>query len=432
VVVPDEDVLRSKGIVNVKELMRFEIEGRAVSLPAYKRILSYDISMEPLPRTTTGKIRRHEVQRRVRDRAANVADGEQNTRPLSDADAAWVSDPAHRDALTVVAARLARASVRPDLNLELDLGLDSMERVELLTALEQRQGTRVAPDVRATIFTVRQLIDAVERGAADLSAANAGAAENGAARVATVRADEADSGLGQWDTLLNQPPSQDVMDVLARPRRLRTLSMFAIVRITARVVRIFIRFRCIGLDRLPASGPYILSPNHQAYVDPFLLAAALPYRAFKDLFFVGAAEYFETPFTRWFARTINLIPVDPDANLVTAMQAGAAGLRLGKILVLFPEGERSIDGELKKFRKGAPILSAHLEAPIVPVALDGLFEIWPRGRSLQWSLLKPWHRAPVTYEIGQPLKTTRGDYAEGTARLRAAVEQLLAHIRQRA
>jgi 1-acyl-sn-glycerol-3-phosphate acyltransferase len=89
------------------------------------------------------------------------------------------------------------------------------------------------------------------------------------------------------------------------------------------------------------------------------------------------------------------------------MQAGAAGLRLGKILVLFPEGERSIDGELKKFRKGAPILSSHLQAPIVPVALDGLFDLWPRGRSLQWRLFKPWKRPRVTYEFGQPMNVAR-------------------------
>ena len=76
------------------------------------------------------------------------------------------------------------------------------------------------------------------------------------------------------------------------------------------------------------------------------------------------------------ARFTNVIPVDADSNLETAMKAGAAGLRLGKVLLLFPEGERSIDGELKPFRKGASILSAHLNAPIVPVAMDGLFELW--------------------------------------------------------
>ena len=95
---------------------------------------------------------------------------------------------------------------------------------------------------------------------------------------------------------------------------------------------------------------------------------------------------------RWLARAMNIVPVDPDANLVNAMRAGAAGLRLKKVLLLFPEGERSIDGELKKFRKGAAILSAHTGAPIVPVAIDGLFELWPRGRSLNWRGLLPWRR----------------------------------------
>ena len=59
------------------------------------------------------------------------------------------------------------------------------------------------------------------------------------------------------------------------------------------------------------------------------------------------------------AGALNL-PVDPDANLVPAMKAGAFGLAHGKILMLFPEGERSIDGTVKRFKKGAPILAQHL------------------------------------------------------------------------
>jgi long-chain acyl-CoA synthetase len=128
--------------------------------------------------------------------------------------------------------------------------------------------------------------------------------------------------------------------------------MFLVIKALALIAKVCPGFRSSGLAQLPAEGPYILCPNHQAYIDPFFLAAALPYSAVRNLFFVGAAEYFETPLSRWFARTVNLIPVDPDANLVSAMQAGATGLRLKKILVLFPEGERSIDGELKKFPKG--------------------------------------------------------------------------------
>ena len=132
---------------------------------------------------------------------------------------------------------------------------------------------------------------------------------------------------------------------------------------------------------------------------------------------------------RWFARTTNIIPVDPNVNLMSAMQAGATGLRLKRILVLFPEGERSIDGELKPFRKGAPILSAQLGVPIVPVAMDGMFALWPRGRSFQWRKLLPWSVTPLGLAFGEPITMSKGDDAGATERLRRAIEALLTAIR---
>ena len=138
------------------------------------------------------------------------------------------------------------------------------------------------------------------------------------------------------------------------------------------------------------AAPFLVCPNHQSYLDPLFVCGALPYRVFRRLFFVGAVEYFETPLTKWVARTVNCVPVDPDSNLVPAMKAGAFGLKHGKILMLFPEGERSIDGTVKKFKKGAPILARHLRVPIVPVALKGIYELWPRNRAFNWSVLWPW------------------------------------------
>ena len=76
------------------------------------------------------------------------------------------------------------------------------------------------------------------------------------------------------------------------------------------------RLRVSGLEHLPKHGPFLICPNHLAYLDPFYLAAVLPMRTLRQLFFVGASEYFETPVKRRFARAFNLIPVDPDANLV--------------------------------------------------------------------------------------------------------------------
>ena len=408
VIVPDEQTFRERGIVNVRELIRFELEGLAVQLPAHKRILSYDIWLEPLPRTTTGKLKRNTIERRLRERASEPT---ADARALSESERTWLAHPKHAELLSAVSARLGRPTVPPDANLELDLGLDSMERVELLTALERQCGTRVAPETRATIFTLRALIDAVLSGE---------------------RADgqpDQDAAGQPWDVLLRQPPEEALIANLRRPKAVRALAIFVMLAIARLVMVVLLRYRATGTAHLPARGPFIISPNHQSYLDGLAVAAALPFRTLRSIFLVGAAEYFDTPFSAWLARAINIVPVDPDANLVTAMQAGAAGLRLGKVLVLFPEGERSIDGEIKLFRKGAAILSSHLDAPIVPVALDGLYDLWARGRPFNWRGLLPWRAKRVTLRFGAPLRVAPGDYADGTKALREAVARMLTEIR---
>ena len=85
-------------------------------------------------------------------------------------------------------------------------------------------------------------------------------------------------------------------------------------------------------------------------MDP-LVTSALPWRVFKDIFFVGTSEIFGQGIFGWLSKFIRLVPVDPDSNLVNAMRASAFGLKHGKILVLYPEGERSIDGTPKAFKK---------------------------------------------------------------------------------
>jgi 1-acyl-sn-glycerol-3-phosphate acyltransferase len=187
---------------------------------------------------------------------------------------------------------------------------------------------------------------------------------------------------------------------------------------------IFLGFRVRGREHLPEKGPFLLCPNHESYLDAFLLVSALPYRLLKHLFFVGASEYFDTAFTGWLARLMNVVPVDPDTNLIRAMQAGAFGLRHGKILILFPEGERTIDGEIKKFKKGAPILSLNLDVPIVPVALENVFEIWPRSRSISWGSMFPGSssRAHARIAFGEPINFSDEDFA-GAGAQNAAPER---------
>jgi 1-acyl-sn-glycerol-3-phosphate acyltransferase len=111
---------------------------------------------------------------------------------------------------------------------------------------------------------------------------------------------------------------------------------------------------------------------------------------------VGTSDIFGKPLMRRLARSLKTVVVDPDANLIPAMRAGAFGLRNGLVLILYPEGERSIDGTPKVFKKGAAILSIHLQVPIVPVAIEGFYDAWPRKKSFQ-------RFAPLEIAIGDPI-----------------------------
>ena len=124
------------------------------------------------------------------------------------------------------------------------------------------------------------------------------------------------------------------------------------------------------------------------------------------------------------------MPVDPDSNLVNAMRAGAYGLKKGQNLVLYPEGERSIDGTPKKFKKGAAILAAHLKVPIIPVALEGFYDSWPRSKRFP-------RFAKLRVRFGDPIqppdsvKSSEETYKQLTENLRERVVQMWEDLREK-
>ena len=223
--------------------------------------------------------------------------------------------------------------------------------------------------------------------------------------------------------LRDLPPATDpVVSGLLAPRPVLEPVLYLVGRLLPRLLG---TVRVHGLDNLPRGGAFLICPNHQSYVDPFFVGGVLPYRTLARAFFVGAVEYFETPLMSWVARKVHCVPVDPDSNLVPAMKAGGFGLAHGKVLILFPEGERSIDGTVKRFKKGAPILSRHLSVPVVPVAIKGAHEVWPRGRAFNWRGLLPWSRSCIRVQFGEPIQfTERESYAEAAARLQGTVDRM--------
>jgi len=416
VVVPDFDVLKERKVVNVKEVIRFDIESISAKIPSTKRIGSYEIWQDPLPRTTTRKLKRFELEKRVRANQKKAQpDSEVSAAPpaLSTEDQQWLDQPEVQQALQVIreSSKTAPEVIRPSGNLELDLGLDSMQRIELLVAVEKELGGDVEESAMAEIYTVRQLIDAIRESAAA-----------GKTRTST---SQQPAG---WKSVLQEDPTDAEVLALARPGRLAERVLYAGIKPLQIFAYDRFHLRVSGLEKLPGQGPYIISSNHQSFLDPIVLAAVLPWSVFRNLFAVGTSEIFGSGFMRRLARWLRVIVVDPDANLVSAMRAGAFGLRHGRILILYPEGERSIDGTPRTFKKGAAILSAHLQVPIVPVAIEGFHDAWPRGKPFQ-------KFTPLQIQFGDPIyppseaEVSESVYEALTAELKSRVVKMWQGLR---
>ena len=196
----------------------------------------------------------------------------------------------------------------------------------------------------------------------------------------------------------------------------------------APALRAVYRPEITGAHHVPAEGPVILAGNHISFADEFFT----PLAARRQVVYFAKAEYFTTPGIRGramaaFFNGMRHVPVERmDTRAAAAsIDIGVAVLNRGEALGIFPEGTRSPDGRLYKFRTGVARLALRTGAPVVPVGLIGTREVQPPGRRM-------WHRAAVAVHYGSPMNF--GDRAdeerssralrEITDTIRVAVEQL--------
>jgi 1-acyl-sn-glycerol-3-phosphate acyltransferase len=140
---------------------------------------------------------------------------------------------------------------------------------------------------------------------------------------------------------------------------------------------LFFRYRAYGKTNVPRKGPVILVGNHQSFLDPILcgigVKRVVTYMA-RDTLFRG---FFGTAI-----RSVNAIPVKRDQADIGAMKTVIGRLRQGGVVCLYPEGTRSADGRITKFKPGFGLLCRRSNASVVPVLIDGAYECWPRNQKL--------------------------------------------------
>src|SRR6476660_3969331 len=167
------------------------------------------------------------------------------------------------------------------------------------------------------------------------------------------------------------------------------------------LAQVFFRYRILLRERMIQSGPVILAMNHQSFFDPPLAGNASD----RAIFFLARRTLLEHWFWGWLLPKLNVIPVDQEGSDRSALKALIRILRAGQATLVFPEGARTLDGNLQPAQPGLGLVIAKTLAPVVPMRIFGAHKAWPRGS-------KKIRFHPITIVVGHPIFFSEADIAE--------------------
>lgn len=366
VVVPNLEYFKKWGEVNLRLVIKERFENLSKELPPHKRIMGFILTHESLPRTVLGKIKRYAVKEMYLEQITKEEPilGKQQEASQEDR----LIFEAETTKLILDYLKKQTKIDRPidlDDGLEIDLGIDSLGRIELASGLKATFGIEIKDEIIGKVFTVKDLIKGIE---SLLSKEH---------KIVTTEKISLDSDY--WKNIIDVLPKKENLDKIdLNPGWFAWIAALLFTGFWHLFFKIFYNLKIEGKNNIPKKGPYILYVNHTSYYDGFIVAASLPQSVKLDLFFVGFRPYFDVPIIRNLIKIGRIIPLDFSSHLLEALRSSFYVLKNGKNLCLFPEGFRSLDGKLKEFKKGFGILSCEANAKLIPVLIDGAWKAWPR------------------------------------------------------
>lgn len=379
IIVPEMREVRHRNS-DIESAVREALMSMAHTLPSYQRISDYCITRDPLPCTRLGKLQRHRLKDRYLDAkralsAAETAVGLLSLEDLVEQDRALFDNLAARSVWEWLTARYLPKYLTLNTSPQLDLGIDSIEWLNVTLEIGERTGIDLSEEAIGRIDTVRDLLREVSEASAARSAA----------------------------TPINQP-EEFLTAQQQRWLKLHGPFLSGVARglyaVNRQMMRILFRVRAEGLEHVPADNQFILVCNHVSNLDPFVLAAILDYRRLRRTYwagFTGAA--FRNVIFRSVSRIAQVVPIDPESKAISSLAFGSAVLQSGGNLVWFPEGSRSATGRLQPFRPGIGMLLSRYPVSVIPAAIMGAYESLPVGATL------PRFRR-ITVIFGSPLQPT--------------------------
>lgn len=376
IIVPNVEEARKERIGNIAESLKWAINKVSVTLPPYMRLRGFSLSSEPLPRTPLGKLKRY----MIRDLAGKIRGGRAAGR---EEDGALLADEVGRVIVDCIAPLLREdVAVHSSDNLELDLGLDSLQRIELVVSLERAFSLKLPEAFASEVQTVDELVRKIK----DFRAGGISGIEK-----------------PLWEDIFSAEISEEEKEKIGLLQgNVEWVLTAVILKAIYVLLRVFFRLEARGIENLPEP-PFIIAPNHSSNMDGFVVGVSVPLSVFRGLYFQGFQKYFRGRLPSLFARLAHVIPIDPETFLSKALQLSSYVLKNKRALCIFPEGGRSVDGNLMEFKKGIGILAIEHNIPVVPSLIEGTFEALPRGA--RWPKL-----SKIRLTVGKPLYPAELDY----------------------
>jgi long-chain acyl-CoA synthetase len=363
IVYPDFEAIKEANITNIKETLKWEIIDKYnVNAPKYRKILEIKIVKEELPKTKLGKLRRFKLNELIEGTEEKEDEKEEKV----------VSAELQTNEYKEIEKYLKEnhgVDVTPESHLELDLGLDSLDLVEILSFIENSFGVEIQEDEFVKIGSIEELC-----------------------RVIREKGGEYREGDINWNTILNKDIEVEL------PKSATASKIFKLL--TAPIFRFHLKLEKTGLENIPDI-PCIFAGNHQSLADGFAFNQALSNKNLDKTYYLATVVQFKTPLKVFLAKRGNVVIVDINKNLKETLQISAKVLKDGKNLVIFPEGARTRDGEIQEFKKSFAILSKELNIPVVPFGIDGAYEAMPFGKSFPQKGNMRLHFFPAVYPQGK-------------------------------
>ena len=387
-------------------------------LEEHQRIRARSVWPEAaLPRTEgTGKLRRRELARWV----------------AGEGSAAAGADAAGDRLATVVAGFAHGRGVTEATTLD-ELGLGSLERIELMVALERAFDRTLDEATFGEARTVADLRALVTDGASG-AAGTATTAVSAAGPPAAGRAAESPAAT-QAPVAPRARPAPVRFPVWNRSRTAALVRRAALAAVLLPLTRVFAWIRVEGLDRLAGvEGPVVYAANHQSHLDGPVILAALPRSRRHRVAIAAAREWFAAHFHperhsrrqrfskglsyRLAVLCFNVVPLPQrEAGARDTLRYLGELVEGGASVLIFPEGRRTREGEIAPFQPGVGMIASRLRLPVVPVRIEGLDRVLHQS----WRMARP---GRVRVAFGAPIERPGDDYRAAARRIEEVVRRL--------